>query len=109
MKRILTISIIIGVILMLSGCAIAAEKAKPEVKAPVTLSAETKVMIMELQREINTKQKILSIANGTYDQAVVTMQAMKHEAERVKMEITQLQNRAKLLITPPKVEKGKKK
>ena len=108
MKRILITSIIIGVIFMLSGCAIAAEKAKPEVKAPV-LSAETKVMIMELQRKINTKQKILNIANGTYDQAVVTMQAMKHEAERVKMEITQLQNRAKLLITPPKVEKGKKK
>ena len=108
MKRILITSIIIFI--MLSGCAIAAEKAKPEaVKAPVTLSAETKVMIMELQRKINTKQKILNIANGTYDQAVVTMQAMKHEAERVKMEITQLQNRAKLLTAPPKVEKGKKK
>ena len=104
MKRILITSIII--FFMLSGCAIAAEKAKPVVKAPaVTLSAETKVMIMEIDEQINQKLEALKGLGQAQYMASMNFLATKHEIERIKADITQLQNRAKLLMTPPKVKK----
>ena len=106
MKRILITSIIIGVVLMLSGCAIAAEK---KVVEPVVQSAETQVMLIELQKQLNSKVKERNIASAEKMKASVTWMAMDKLIEQINADITQLQNRAKLLITPPKVEKGKKK